>query len=115
MLYAIHAPTLDLQMTLLGLFQRHAERCLELGACATGERMAGLLRESVIHLQSTDAARLPDAAQASADRQVDDLLGDNRRLGEQAWRHQLELWTGVQQAVLTWQRATFTPGAHQGR
>ena len=69
--------------------------------------MAGLLHEGVINLQRTDAAALPDAACESAERQVDDLLGDNRRLGELAWQSQVELWTGVQQAVLTWQKATF--------
>lgn len=109
MLFPIHPPTMDLQLTLVRLVQRHAERCLELGACAGGERVAGLLRESVLNLPSSEAGDLAGAARDSASRQVDDLLGDSRRLGELAWQNQIDLWTGVQQAVLTWQAATFAP------
>ncbi len=107
MLFPIHPPTVDLQLTLLQLFQRNAERWFDLGACAGGERMAGLLRESVLNLPSTEAGDLADAARDSASRQVDDLLGDCRRLGELAWQNQTTLWAEVQQALLVWQTATF--------
>lgn len=106
MTFAIHPPTLELQLTLLRLLQRSGERWLELCACAAGERVAGLLHECVINLQPLDMAELPGAARESASRQVDDLLGDNRRLGAMAWQNQVEFWTDVQQAFQTWQAST---------
>lgn len=107
MLFAIHPPTLEFQLTVFRLMQRNGERWIELCAHASGERVAGLLREGVVSWQVDEVEQLPREVLDSASRQADDLIGDNRRLGELAWRNQVETWTGFHQAVLTWQRATF--------
>ena len=107
MLFALHPPTIEFQLTLLRLMHRNGERWIELCAHASGERVAGLLREGVVTWQVADAEDLSREVFDSASRQADDLIDDNRRLAELAWRHQLEAWSDLQQAVTTWQRATF--------
>ena len=108
MLFAIHPPTVDFQMTLFRLMQRNGERWCELCALAAGERIAGLLHEGVINFQGVGSQEgLPDQAMASANRQTADLLGDNRRLGELAWSNQVDLLNGIQQATQAWCKATF--------
>lgn len=109
MLFAIHPPTLELQLALLRVSQRHGERCCEWWAHACGERVAGLLREGVISLQCPRIEDLPTEALDSASRQTDDLLGDHHRLGELAWRLQLDTWRDCQQALAAWQQATYGP------
>ena len=109
MLFAIHPPTVELQMNLLRLMQRNGERWCEFYAVAAGERIAGLLHEGVINFQCVGSKEegLPDQAMASANRQTADLLGDNRRLGELAWSNQVDLLNGIQQATQAWCKATF--------
>ena len=104
MLFAIHPPTVELQMNLLRLMQRNGERWCEFYAVAAGERIAGLLHEGVINFQCVGSKEegLPDQAMASANRQTADLLGDNRPLGELAWSNQVDLLNGSQQATPAW-------------
>lgn len=108
MLFAFHPPTIDFQLTLLRLLHRNGERWIELCAHASGERVAGLLREGVVSWQVAEVQDLPREVLDSASRQADDLIGDNKRLGELAVRYQFEALADLQQAVTTWQRATFT-------
>ena len=58
--------------------------------------------------QVAEVQDLPREVLDSASRQADDLIGDNKRLGELAVRYQFEALADLQQAVTTWQRATFT-------
>lgn len=108
MLFAIHPPTVEFQLTVFRLMHRNGERWCELCALAAGERVAGLLHEGVINFQGVDSKQdLPDQAIASANRQTADLIGDNRRIGELFWRNQVELLTGIEQAAQAWRKATF--------
>ena len=107
MWFGIHPPTLELQLTLLRLARQNGERWLELCAGAAGERIAGVLHEGTISLNSNQAGALPDEALASATRQVDDYLGDAGRFSQMALQNQVAFWTGVQQAMLAWQKASM--------
>ncbi len=109
MLFAFHPPTLALQITLLQLAKRHAERCCELAARATGERLAGVLHEGAISLRPAASRPITGEALDSADRQVCDLIGDSGRLGQLAWEQQIDYLTSVQRACFDWQQASFTP------